>query len=112
MWLGVDFLVRKQSKQAVKASVECTITDSTIEANMSEVANVFSVQAYSETEIVFNSVEDMITFFDDITANKYVSVSYEKDGRMEGELVRPDVKALISDGRMKLRSSTPVIKKK
>lgn len=69
-----------------------------------------NVKTKTETEIVFASVRDMITFCDELENGKRVVVIYETEhpAMTRSELVLPSDFPLINDGKVKLRSEEPL----
>lgn len=77
---------------------------------MSEISDKFIVHSVSDCEIVFASYEDLSKFFDDLTAGKWVVVTAIDEAKnvKSSVLIRPDVRALIIEGRMVLKALEPV----
>jgi len=66
---------------------------------------IIKVRKKTEADIVFASMEDMKSFFDQINNGQGVIFDYvdEKDSR-NGEYISPSILTLISDGKVKITS--------
>lgn len=67
---------------------------------------IINVRTRSNTEIVFASIQDMITFCDELENGKRVVIAFttENPDTKRGEIVLPSEFPLINDGKIKLRS--------
>lgn len=71
---------------------------------------IVNVRTMSETEIVFASVQDLITFCEELENGKRVIVVYETENpaMTKSELVLPNDFPLINDGKITLRSEESI----
>lgn len=58
----------------------------------------------SEKEIVFNSVEDLSKFWEEVSNGKTVILVRSSEGETEGILLNPNNAPQINDGQIVLRS--------
>ena len=70
---------------------------------MSE-TEMYTLAARSDTEIVFQSVDELNKFWDALVNGKWTILSYKVDGKKKSELINPDIHALVVDKKIKLTS--------
>lgn len=72
---------------------------------MTEISSSYIVAKKTGKEIIFQCPSDLHQFFDDVTNGKWVLItSPDENGVLISELIRPDVKAEIADGRLMLKA--------
>lgn len=68
----------------------------------------YKVQHKTEHEIVFKSIADMQGFFDDVSNGSWVMIEYKEGNKKHGEVISPDISALIRDNKLTIRSEEEV----
>lgn len=70
----------------------------------------YKVLHKSENEIVFKLISDMQGFFDDVSNGSWVMIEYTEGNKKYGEIISPDISALIRDNKLTIRSEEEVKK--
>mgnify|MGYP001260761458 CR=1 FL=1 len=64
----------------------------------------FSVLSKTDKEIVFKSIEDLKGFFEAVSNGSWVMIEFKDGKKTKGEVISPDISAVIRDKKMIIRS--------